>query len=187
MPPIVLGTPPEPHEAPPYYFKYISLVPPGDIRELLGAQLASTLSLLGSISEDTSRFRYAADKWSIRQVLGHVNDCERLFAFRAFWFARGFDSPLPSFDQNVAAQHDTADARSWSGLVAEFREIRASTLSLVRHLPDDAWLRRGAASGHEFTVRSLAYIIAGHVAHHDAVVRQRYLPLMRANRRDATI
>lgn len=172
---MLLNTTPEQHEAPEYYFKYINLVPRSDVRDVLAAQVAETLSLVDSISEEQSKHRYAPDKWTIRQVLGHINDAERLFVFRALWFARGFDSPLPSFDQNVAARHNAADERSWRSLVDEFREIRASTLSFFRHLPPDAWLRRGVASGHEFTVRALAYIAAGHVIHHAAILRQRYL------------
>ena len=174
-----LHTCPQSHEAPEYYFKYIDLVRPGDIQTVLGTQQVQMLSLLGNISEEHSRLRYAPDKWSIRQVLGHLNDCERLFAFRAFWFARGFDAALPAFDQETAARHDSAHARSWSSLVGEFREIRASTMSLFQHLPDEAWSRRGVASGCEFTVRSLAYIIAGHATHHESLLRQRYLPLIR--------
>lgn len=168
--------PPEPEEAPEYYFKYIKLVRQNDVRIVLRAQL---LSLVGNIAEDQAHVRYAPDKWTIGQVLGHVNDCERLFAFRAFWFGRGFDSALPGFDQDVAARHDGALHRSWSSLVGEFREIRAATVTLFEYLPDDAWLRRGVASGYEFTVRALAYIIAGHAAHHEAILRQRYLPVVR--------
>lgn len=167
---------PESSEAPEYYFKYIHLVGPGDIRSVLAVQDRDAQILFGAITDDQSRHRYAPDKWSIRQVLGHLNDCERLFAFRAFWYARGFDAPLPSFDQNVAAQHDAAADRSWSSLAAEFHEIRASTVSFFRHLPADAWMRRGTASGYEFTVRALAYIIAGHVIHHVGILRTLYLP-----------
>jgi hypothetical protein len=165
---------PERSEAPEYYFKYIDLVPDGDICAILETQRTETHDLLSGITEDHSRLRYATDKWSIRDVVGHVNDAERLFAFRAFWFARGFDTPLPSFEQTVAAQHAAADGRSWVSHIEEFRNIRSSTIDLFRHLPPDAWHRRGIASDNPFTVRALAHIVAGHVMHHVAIVNQRY-------------
>jgi hypothetical protein len=168
-------TAPERTEAAEYYFTYIDKVPPGDICRLLDDQLAETLPLLHSISEDRSLHRYAPDKWSIRESLGHVNDAERLFVFRAFWFARGFTDPLPSFDQNVAVPVSGAQSRSWSSHVEEFRAIRAATLTFFRSLPSEAWTRRGVASGNPFTVRALAYITAGHVTHHMGILRERYL------------
>jgi hypothetical protein len=119
---------------------------------------------------------HAPDKWSIRQLLSHINDAERLFTFRAFWFARGFDTPLPSFDQDVAAGAAGADERSWQSHVAEFRAVREATLTLFRSLPSEAWDRRGIAGDNPFTVRVLAYIVVGHVTHHTKVLRQRYLP-----------
>lgn len=162
-------------EAAEYYFTYIDKVGPGDICRILEEQLAETLPLLEAISEDRSLHRYAPDKWSIRDVLGHVNDCERLFVSRAFWFARGFDSPLPSFDQNVAVSVAGADSRSWRSHIEEFRVVRASTLAFFRNLPSEAWTRRGVASGNPFTVRALAYITAGHVTHHMGILKERYL------------
>jgi hypothetical protein len=128
--------------------------------------------------EDQSQVRYASDKWSIRQVLSHINDTERLFVFRALWFARALDEPLPSFDQNVAIASAGADERSWRSHVDEFRAIRTATLSFFRHLPAEAWMRRGTASGNPFTVRALAYITAGHVTHHSRILRERYLPAL---------
>jgi hypothetical protein len=104
-----------------------------------------------------------------------VNDAERVFVFRALWFARGFDSPLPSFDQNVAVSTAYSDERSWQSHVDEFRAIRAATLAFFENLPDDAWMRRGVASGNAVTVRALAYIVAGHVAHHMKILHERYL------------
>jgi hypothetical protein len=103
-----------------------------------------------------------------------MNDAERLFLFRAFWFARGFEDPLPSFDQNVAVGTAESDARSWASLIDEFTTIRAATLTFFKNLPDDAWMRRGVASGNAFTVHALAYVVAGHVAHHIRVLRERY-------------
>jgi hypothetical protein len=112
----------------------------------------------------------------IRDVVNHLNDTERLFVFRAFWFAREFDSPLPSFDQHVAVSVTGADDRSWVSLfVEEFRAVRAATLAFFQTLPKDAWTRRCTASGNPFTVRSLAYLAAGHVTHHMTILRERYL------------
>jgi DinB family protein len=162
-------------EAAEYYFTYIDQVPKGqDIRRILDAQLGETLEVLGGISEQKSLYRYAPDKWSIRQVVGHINDSERVFTFRALWFARGFDSPLPSFDQDVAIAGARFDDRALSDLVDGFRAIRTATLHLFRNLPDEAWAKRGTASGKEFTVRALAHITAGHAAHHLRILRERY-------------
>jgi hypothetical protein len=166
--------PPEPDESAPYYRRYIDRVPDGDVVGVLAAQLGETLPILRGISEERSLHRYAADKWSIRQLLGHVNDTERIFLYRALWFARGFAAPLPSFDQNDCAGAARADEVSWAGHVEEFRAIREATLAFFRNLPKDAWTRRGVASGNPFSVRALAYIVAGHLAHHVAVLREKY-------------
>jgi hypothetical protein len=170
-----MNTRPDRDQAAEYYFTYIDQVPDGDIRETLRAQLGETLNFLGGLSEHQANHRYARDKWSIREVLGHVNACERLFSFRAFWFARGLEGALPSFDQNVAASHASAGFRSWPSLVDEFRTVRLASLSFFDELPGEAWERRGVASGNPFTVRALAWITAGHVAHHVSILRSKYL------------
>lgn len=166
---------PERTEAGAYYFTYIDQVPDGDVRELLEAQLPDVLRLARGISQEQSLSRYAPGKWSIRDVMNHLTDCERLFVTRAFWFARGFESPLPSFDQEVAVAAAQADRRRWADLVAEFEAVRAATIGFFRSLPAEAWDRRGIASDNPFTVRALAYICAGHVAHHTLILRERYL------------
>jgi hypothetical protein len=166
---------PDRTEAAEYYFTYIDQVTGGDICEVLDVQLGETVALLQGISDEQSLHRYAPGKWTIRQVVGHLNDTERLFVFRAFWFARGFDSPLPSFDQNVAVSSAGADERSWNSHIEEFRAVRAATLAFFQTLPAHAWARHGVASGNPFTVRALAYIAAGHVAHHTTILRERYL------------
>jgi hypothetical protein len=158
-----------------YYATYINQVPEGDIRDILATQLRETTALLGSIDETRADHRYAPDKWTIKEVVSHINDTERVFAFRAFWFGRGFDQPMPSFDQNLAIQHAQAGDRSLAAHVDEFRAIRSATLGLVRSLPAEAWSRRGVASGQSVTVGALAYITAGHVAHHIRLLRERYL------------
>lgn len=163
-------------EAADYYFTYIDQVPPGDdIRRIIDAQLDETVQVLSGISEEKSLHRYAPDKWSIRQVVGHLNDSERLFVFRAMWFARGFDSPLPSFDQSIAITGARSDERLVRDLVEEFRAVRTATHHFFRNLPDDAWAKRGIASERSFTVRALAHIVAGHTIHHMKILRERYL------------
>lgn len=168
-------TAPERTEAAAYYFTYIDQVPEGNICEILEAQRSDALAFLHSLSEEQSRLRYAPDKWSIREVLSHVNDTERVFVFRALWFARGFNNPLPSFDQNIALAHAAAAERPWQDHLAEFQSIRTATLAFFQALPSEAWMRRGIASDNPFTVRALAYITAGHVNHHLRILRERYL------------
>jgi len=162
-------------EAPEYYFRYIDQVSDGDILHCLARQREDVLRELRNVPEILAGHRYADGKWTLREVAGHVNDCERLFCARAFWFARGFDSPLPSFDQNVAIAAGRFDERSWSGLIDEFAAVRDATLTFFSSLPVGAWDRGGIASDNPFTVRALAYIAAGHVTHHLAIVRSRYL------------
>ena len=168
-------TRPERTEFAEYYSTYVDKVPDGDIRQILEAQSVEVPRLLEAIPEAQAEYRYAADKWSVREVVAHINDCERLFTFRAFWFARGFDGPLPSFDQNVAMIGANANARRWADHVAEFRSIRAATLALFENFSAEAWDRRGIASDNPVTVRALAYITAGHVAHHVGLLKERYL------------
>jgi uncharacterized protein (TIGR03083 family) len=166
---------PDRSEAAEYYFRYIDQVPEGHICGLLDTQGAETVELLRGIPADQSLHRYAPGKWSIRDVVNHLNDTERLFVFRAFWFARGFESPLPSFDQNVAVSAASADDRSWPDLIEEFRAVRAATSTFFRSLPPQAWAQRGIASENPFTVRALAYLAVGHVIHHTRILRERYL------------
>lgn len=166
---------PAPDEFAPYYGRYIERVADGDIVSTLRHQVEETLQTFRAIPEARAGHRYAPDKWSIREVVGHLNDTERLFAFRAFWFARGFDSPLPSFDQHIAMQQAASGDRPWRSHVDEFKSLRTSSALFFRHLPAEAWLRGGIASDNPFTVRSLAYIGVGHVTHHANILRERYL------------
>src|SRR2546430_1975627 len=168
-------TRPQPTEAASYYFTYINQVTSDDPVSAIEHQLEESQALFAKISEARSLYRYAPDKWSIRQVLNHVTDTERSFAFRALWFGRGFDTPLPSYDQNIAASGAQADSISWSAHIEEFRHVRLSTLSLFKNMPAEAWSRTGVASGNPFTVRAGAYIAAGHLAHHLTILRERYL------------
>lgn len=167
-------TRPQTNEAASYYFNYIDLVTSNEIVPSIKSQLGETLDFLQGISEAQSLQTYAPGKWTIREVLNHVNDGERVFLGRAFWFARGFQDPLPSFEQDLAVQAAQANQTPWAELVEEFRTIRLGTISFFNNLPQEAWSRTGIASDNPFTVRSIAYIIAGHVAHHTHVLREKY-------------
>jgi hypothetical protein len=162
-------------DAAPYYFTYIDQVRGDDCLAAMTSQLDEALTLFNSISEEKSTRRYAPEKWSIRQVLSHLNDTERSFVFRALWFARAFDTPLPSFDQNIAIAGAEADRLSWATHVEEFRNVRRASIDFFRNLPEQAWTRRGIASGNPFTVLSLGFMVPGHVTHHIRILRQRYL------------
>lgn len=165
---------PQASEAAPYYFTYIDRITSDDVVPVIARQLDETLAWCATISEERSRFRYAPDKWSMRQVLNHITDAERAFTFRALWFARGFTSPLPSFDQTVAATGARADDIAWAAHVEDFRVVRRASLSLFQTLPSEVWTRGGVASDAFVTVRALAYIVAGHLAHHMAMIEERY-------------
>jgi DinB superfamily len=158
-----------------YYFTYVDQIGDGDIVEILRAQEAEAAAAFGAVSEEKSLHRYAPGKWSIRETLGHVNDVERLFAFRAFWFARMPEVALPSFDHDRAATESGADDRPLSDHLAEFRTVRAATCALFAGFNDEAWQRHGVASDNPFSVRGCAYIIAGHLQHHLRLARERYL------------
>jgi len=170
-----MTTRPAADEAAPYYLTYIDRITAEDILPVLESQLDPTMRLVAGISEEQSLYRYAPDKWSIRQVLNHVSDAERVFLYRALWFARGFNTPLPSFEQETATAAAEADQFSWASHVEEFRAVRIATLAFFRNLPADAWDCAGIASGSPVSVRAIAYIIAGHLAHHSAILRQRYV------------
>lgn len=163
-------------EAASHFLPYINQVSGDDPQRAIRSQLEESLALFSQISEEKSLFRYAPEKWSIRQVLNHITDTERAFAFRALWFGRGFTEPLPSYDQNVAAAGAEADRVAFAAHVQEFRQVRLATIALFDSLPPAAWMRVGVAAGNSFTVRALSFIIPGHVEHHTRILRERYLP-----------
>lgn len=158
-----------------YYHKYVKGVPEGDIRDVLEDQLNSAITFLSSIDEEKSQQRYAPGKWSLREVLGHIIDSERVFAYRALRFSRGDEKPLQGFDENLYINNSNYDSTNLSRLIEEFSLIRQSTIALFRNLQDEQWLKKGNASGYDVTVRGLAYIIAGHTEHHLNVIKERYL------------
>ncbi len=168
-------TRPSSSEHAPYYSRYIDLVPEGDILRILEAQAETTLRYLSSVSEEKAMFRYAPGKWSIKEVVGHVIDTERVFAFRAFAFSRNDKNPFPGMEQEDYARGANYEQRPLRDILDEFRDVRASSLRLFRSFNDEMLMRKGIASGYEFSVRCLPYIIAGHELHHAGMLRERYL------------
>lgn len=166
---------PEETEYLPYYGKYVSLVAGEDVLAALSGQLSGTLALLRGIPESQGNFRYAPDKWSIKELVGHMIDGERIFAYRALRFARNDKTPVPGFEQDDYISNASFDACALADLAAEFESVRRATIFLFRHLDGEAWMRRGIASESEVSVRALAYIIAGHELHHAGILRDRYL------------
>jgi hypothetical protein len=166
---------PSADEYAPYYETYVSLVPEGNVVGTLAQQLEETLALLRNVPAAREDFSYEPDKWSIKEVVGHMTDAERIFSYRALCIARGDKANLPGMDQVEYMTNATFSKRRLGDLAAEFEYVRRATLSLLRHLDEDAWLRRGTANDNEISVRALAYILAGHEAHHVNVLRERYL------------
>lgn len=158
----------------PYYAKYVEKVPGGDLLALLERQGKDTAALLRDLPDGAARHRYAPDKWSVKEVLGHIADAERVFAYRALCIARGDQTPLPSFDENAYAGASGADARPMADLAAEFLAVRAASVALLAGLDEERLARRGTASGKTISVRALAHVIAGHEKHHVAILHERY-------------
>lgn len=158
-----------------YYSGYISLVTGGDLLQTLHLRFKEAESFYASVDAEKSLFRYAEGKWSIREVLGHIIDTERIMSYRALSFARGDANALPGMDQDEFMQHSNFDERDWNGMIDEFTSLRRANILMFENLPDDAWDRRGVASDHEISVRALGYIVAGHEIHHSTVVAERYL------------
>jgi hypothetical protein len=161
-------------ESAPFYHGYIARVPGERIGEYLESQLNEVERLLGPLDDAAARFRYAPEKWSVKEILGHICDTERIFAYRLLRIARADATPLPGFDENVYVPPAEFDARPLAELLREFQTVRASTIALVEGLPSGVWERRGQASGKNISARALAYIMVGHVTHHLGVLQERY-------------
>jgi uncharacterized damage-inducible protein DinB len=166
---------PDPSEYNPFFERYIGEVSDGDILEILTSQLESFVDFLDSIGEERASLRYASGKWSIKQVVGHVVDTERIFGARALAIVRGERAPLPPFEQDEYVEEANFDDRTLASLTAEFENLRRSHLVLFRSFDDRLWLRKGMAGGNEVSVRAIAWILAGHLIHHEGVVRDLYL------------
>lgn len=167
---------PEASEYAPYYEKYISLVGGKDILAALESGLRQTITLFSGRSEREGDFRYAPDKWSVKEVLGHVADCERIFAYRTLRIARNDKTPIEGFEQDDYVRNAPFARLKLAELVAEFTQGRNATLALLRNLDAEAWLRRGTANKNEVSVRALAWITAGHEIHHRRILEERYFP-----------
>ncbi|MGB7437832.1 MAG: DinB family protein [Candidatus Acidiferrum sp.] len=161
-----------------FYEKYVALVPGGDFLEILQEQQRALVRLLSPLTEKQAEFRYAPGKWSIKEVIGHISDTERIFAYRLLRIGRGDQTPLAGFEQDGYIQAGNFSARKVSDLLQEFSTVREATISLVRYFDDAAWLRRGNASGKEVSVLALAFVIAGHERHHRILLEERYLPAL---------
>jgi uncharacterized damage-inducible protein DinB len=166
---------PDPSEFDPFYNTYVSRVPEGDIIDILADEGERTVELFQSIDESKGPYRYAEEKWSIADVVGHVVDTERLLSYRALRIARGDQSPMPGMEQDDWVAGTNFDARGVASLAKEFLALRASNIALFSSFTDDELGRTGTASGCEFTVRALIYIVAGHAIHHAGVIEERYL------------
>jgi DinB superfamily len=166
---------PDANEHVPYYTKYISLVPNGNILTILEKQMQETSSFLKTISEEQSFKRYVPNKWNIKEVVGHMIDCERIGIYRALRFARNDKTVLPSFESDDYITYGEFDKRDWQNLIHEFETVRAATISLFESLEETAWTRQGVANKDAVSVRALAYISAGHELHHVKLIKELYL------------
>jgi hypothetical protein len=171
---------PQPGEYAPYYDRYISLVANNNdsalgILAALDEQRRQTLLLLSGRTEDDGNLRYTPEKWSLKEVIGHLNDTERVFAYRALRIARGDATPMQGFEQDDYVRNGPFAHGSLAGLIEDYIAVRRATISLFRNLDEADWTRRGVANKSEVTVRALAYIIAGHELHHRRIIEEKYL------------
>ncbi len=170
-----MGCRPDSGEYDQTYARSIKQVPEGNIVEILARQIEDTVEMLSGIGEEKAGYRYAPDKWSIKQVIGHISDSERIMSYRALRFARIDQTALPSYDENAFVENANFDERQLSDLIDELRKVRLASLALFSSFDDEMPLRRGTASGFVFTVRALMFQIAGHEIHHKKIIRERYL------------
>jgi uncharacterized damage-inducible protein DinB len=169
-----MSTRPAATEFSPHYQRYVDLVPEDDIATALADQGKKTASLLRAITDEKASFRYAPGKWSVKQVIGHFTDAERIFAYRALAIARGEPNSLPGFDENSYAEAGDFDRRTIRDMADEYESARRSTIAFFRGLSDEAWKRKGIANDVPVSVRSLAFITLGHERHHLKVLREKY-------------
>lgn len=167
-------TPPAPGEHAPFYAGYVAGVADADVGALLERQPVVLREACGRLSDAEARFRYAPGKWSVKEVIGHLADTERVFAYRALRIGRGDATPLPGFDENAFAAAAGSDARPLEALLADFVVVRASTRALLEGFGPEAWERRGTTNGAPMTLRAQVYVVAGHVRHHLRILGERY-------------
>jgi hypothetical protein len=167
---------PEATEYAEFYAGYVSKVPGTDAVSVLESQRLQMVQLFAGRSERDGSFRYAPGKWTVKEILGHVTDAERIFTYRALRIARGDQTPLASFEQDDYVKNGGCGERTLAGLAEEFALVRAASIVLFRSFSEEAWTRRGIASQKEVTVRALAFITAGHQIHHRLILEERYFP-----------
>ncbi len=172
----VASSRPHPGEYAAYYEKYIAMVAGNDIVPILEAQRLQMAQLFAARSERDGNFRYAPEKWTVKEVLGHLTDSERIFAYRALRIARQDQTPLSGFEQDDYVRAGAFAERSLADLAEEFAQVRNATVALFRPLGEEAWSRRGVANKNEISVRALAFIIVGHELHHREILKERYFP-----------
>jgi uncharacterized damage-inducible protein DinB len=171
---------PQPNEYAPYYERYISLVPDRNILETIEQQRRDMVLLLSCRDEADGDYRYAPDKWSAKEVLGHINDAERVFAYRALRIARNDATPTEGFEQDDYVRNGPFSTSPIADLIEDFIAVRRATVSLLRNLDETAWLRRGIANKNEVSVRALVWIIAGHELHHRRILEEKYFSRTRS-------
>jgi hypothetical protein len=159
----------------PYQSLYLEKVPTGNLVHILEQSLAETIATLLPLTNEQAEYAYAPGKWTIKQVLIHLNDCERILAYRALCIARGEQNPLPGFEQDDYVLAANVSERSLSDLLAEFQSIRAATLTLINSFNQEILNRKGNANKHPITVNALCFVIAGHELHHMSIIREKYL------------
>ncbi len=174
----VVSTKPESTEYAPDYEQYLKLVPDGNILEILETQIEVTYKLLGSIDENMTGYRYGDGKWSIKELIGHLCDNERVLAYRLLCFSRNDKTALPGYEQDDYISNADYDSRTLVDIGNEYKSVRLANLYLFRSFKDNVWMRRGTASGFEFTVRAMAHLIAGHELHHRNILKERYLKMV---------
>ena len=169
-----LAARPQPSEHSAYHLNYVALVPDKDILQTLDAQRREMILYLSARSEDEGNFRYAPGKWSAKEVVGHICDAERIFAYRALRIARGDQTPLPGWDENEYMPRSPFAEHPFADVIEDYIAVRRASVSLFRNLSEEAWARTGTANNAAVSVRGLAWLIAGHELHHKKLLREKY-------------
>jgi hypothetical protein len=166
---------PDTSEYAPYFIPFVQLVPEGSLIDIYERQTESALALLQAVDEERQLFRYAEGKWTLKEVLGHIIDSDRIFSYRILRVGRGDPTALPGFDENLFTAGSNYNDRPWSDLLKEYEAVHRSTLCLYRGLANEAWTRQGTVSQVETTARALAYAGLGHELRHVETIRTKYL------------
>lgn len=162
-------------EYPSYFKSYIDQVPEGNLLEILISQIEETTAFLSTLEESQWNYRYAPGKWTLKEMLGHISDTERIMSYRLLRISRGDQTPLSGYDEDEYVKGASFQNHSIVELLEEFKAVRHSTYTLIRGLNEDSWGRKGVANDREISVRAIAYIIAGHELHHVRIIKERYL------------